>query len=404
MRFISSIILSFRALRRNPLRSGLTSLGIIIGIAAVIALVSIGAGARSQIEERIKNLGENLIMIFPGSFGQGAVRGGWGSALTLVPEDAEAIVQEIPWVVAASPELRSGSQVIGNGLNWRTQIVGAASEYLEMRNWPIAVGSMFTPEERERSVRVAVIGQTVLENLFPDGQAVGQEIRIRNIPFRVIGVLGSKGATAEGMDQDDIVMIPYTTYMKRFTRQRWVRAIMVQVDDISRSEEIQGYISALLAERHNTAEGQEDFTISDQEEIVERASEVTDSMTMLLSAIAGISLVVGGIGIMNIMLVSVTERTREIGIRLALGAHENDVLRQFLFEAVTVSGLGGILGVALGVGSAVTLSETQGWAVTIMPQVVVGAVAFSALVGIFFGYYPARRAARMDPIEALRFE
>jgi putative ABC transport system permease protein len=404
MRFLVSIRLALRSLRRNPLRSVLTSLGIIIGVAAVVTLVGIGGGARAQIEERIASLGRNLLVIFPGNFDTGSVRSGTGGAITLTPEDAAAIAEEIPGVVAVSPELRTRGQVMASGLNWNTQILGESEHYLEIRSWPLEVGSMFSEDEVSRSARLVVLGRTVADQLFPDGGAVGQILRIRNIPFRVLGVLAPKGYTAEGFDQDDFVLIPYSTYMKRFTRQAYVRSILVQIEDIDRSDETQDYITALLADRHRLPVTSPDFTINDQREIVQRAAAATDAMTALLSAVAAVSLAVGGIGIMNIMLVSVTERTREIGIRVAGGGPGRDVLRQFLVEALMISGLGGLLGVLTGLAAAEAISHFQGWAVHVSPGVILGAVAFSAAIGVFFGYYPARRAAQLDPIEALRFE
>ena len=307
-------------------------------------------------------------------------------------------------MVAVSPEVRSRSQVLANGLNWNTQVYGESADYLELRDWPVAQGTMFAPEDVQRSAKVAVLGQTIVDTLFNGVSPVGQLIRIGGAPFRIIGTLAPKGYEGSGQDQDDLIIIPYTSHMHRLSRRTYVNSIMVEITDMKQSQEVQDQIASLLADRHKIAEGGPDYRIRDQQELTERATAVSSTMTALLGAVAGISLLVGGIGIMNIMLVSVTERTREIGLRLAVGAHGDDVLRQFLVEALVVSSLGGLVGVACGISGSQLLGQIKGWPVQVSLQSIIVAVAFSAFVGIFFGFYPARRAARLDPIEALRYE
>jgi len=402
MRFINVIKVALRALRRSAMRSVLTALGIIIGVAAVIAMVSIGNGAKSQVEASIANLGQNIISVFPGNFTAGGVRGGFGSASTLTVEDAQAIRNEVAGVVNLSPEMRDRSQVIANGLNWNTQIVGEDISYPEIRLWTIAEGTMFGESDVRSAAKVCVIGKTVADQLFPDNDPVGQSLRIRNIPFKVLGVLGAKGFNFFGQDQDDIVVIPYTSHLKRLARRPNLNSIVVQAQSPEQMARIQQDITDLLQQRRNGRDP--DFTVRNQQELAEAATATTKTMTMLLGAIAGVSLIVGGIGIMNIMLVSVTERTREIGIRLAVGAHGRDVLTQFLIEAIILSSMGGALGVLLGVGSSQLISRLNGWPVLVSTPAIVGAVAFSAAIGVFFGFYPARKAAQLDPIEALRYE
>ena len=404
MNILNTLKLALRALRRNKLRSMLTSLGIIIGVGSVIAMVSIGNGATAQIEERIASLGTNLVMIRPGNFHNGAVNSGLDGAATLTPQDANAIKREIPDIVAISPEVRSRSQVLADGYNWNTQVYGESADYLELRDWRIAQGTMFAPADVQRAAKVAVVGQTIVDELFGGMSPVGQLIRIGGAPFRVIGTLAPKGYTADGGDQDDLIIVPYTSHMRRLERRTYLSSINVQVSDMDKSQQVQDRIASLLAYRHRIASNGPDYRIRDQEEITERATAVTSTMTMLLGAVAGISLLVGGIGIMNIMMVSVTERTREIGLRLAVGAHGGDVLRQFLVEALVVSSIGGLLGVIFGVGGSQLLGYFKGWPIEVSLGSIVVAVGFSALIGVFFGFYPARRAAKLDPIEALRFE
>jgi putative ABC transport system permease protein len=402
MRVINTIKVALRALRRNTMRSILTALGIIIGVGAVIAMVSIGNGAKAQVEAQVASLGENVITVFPGSFTAGGMRGGWGSMSTLTVDDSEAIRRETVNVLGVSPEMRDRAQVLANGLNWNTQIMGESPDYSTIRSWPIASGAMFTDQDVRSVAKVAVIGKTVADQLFPDGEELGQTIRIRNIPFKIVGILAAKGFNLFGQDQDDTVVIPYTSHMKRIALRPNINSILVQAASAKTIEKVQQDITDLLMQRRKGRE--QDFTVRNQVELAQAATATSETMTVLLSAIAGVSLVVGGIGIMNIMLVSVTERTREIGIRLAVGAHGRDVLLQFLIEAVILSSLGGIIGIALGVGFSELVSLKTGWPILVSPTSVVVAVAFSAVVGVFFGFYPARKAAQLDPIEALRYE
>lgn len=402
MRISSTFVISLRALRRNIMRSALTALGIIIGVAAVIAMVSIGNGAKHQIESQIASLGQNVIIIFPGSRTSGGARSGWGSSSSLTPEDAQAIVREVPGVVAASPELRDRQQVLANGLNWNTTIQGESPEYLGIRLWALSTGSMFTEHDVRSFAKVAVIGKTVANELFINEDPVGQTIRIRNIPFKILGVLDSKGFNFFGQDQDDVVIIPYTSHLRRISRRDRLNSIMVQAVTPEAIPQIQQSITDLLQQRRKGLEP--DFTVRNQVELAEAATATSKTMTSLLAAIAGVSLIVGGIGIMNIMLVSVTERTREIGIRMSVGAHGSEILLQFLTEAVLLSALGGIIGIALGVGASEIMSRVNGWPTLVSPAAVLISFGVSAAVGVFFGYYPARKAAQLDPIEALRYE
>jgi putative ABC transport system permease protein len=402
MRIASTLTISFRALRRNILRSSLTALGIIIGVGAVIAMVSIGNGAKAQVEAQIASLGQNIISVFPGTATTGGLRGGWGSASSLTPEDAQAILDEIPGVVAVSPELRDRAQVQANGLNWNTQILGEGLDYLAIRTWPLREGSMFGEHDLRSFAKVAVIGKTVADQLFPDDDPIGKDIRIRNIPFRVLGVLEPKGFNFFGQDQDDTVIIPYTSHLRRVTRRTNLNSILIQAVSPEMMPIIQQQVTDLLQQRRQGREP--DFTVRNQIELAEAATATTRTMTMLLGAIAGVSLIVGGIGIMNIMLVSVTERTREIGIRLAVGAHGREIMLQFLTEAVVLSALGGTLGILLGIGASQLMAHLNGWATLVSTDAILIAFVFSAAVGVFFGFYPARKAARLDPIDALRYE
>ena len=402
MRFINVIKVALRALRRSAMRSVLTALGIIIGVAAVIAMVSIGNGAKSQVEASIASLGQNIITVFPGSMTSGGMRGGWGSASSLTVEDAEAITREVTGIAALSPEMTDRSQVLANGLNWNTTIRGEDISYLDIRLWAIDEGEMFSEADVHSATKVCVIGRTTATQLFQDSDPIGQSLRIRNIPFKVLGVLASKGFNFFGQDQDDVVIIPYTSHIKRIARRPNLNSIIIQAQSPEVMARIQQDVTDLLQQRRNGKEP--DFTVRNQQELAEAATATTKTMTILLGAIASVSLVVGGIGIMNIMLVSVTERTREIGIRLAVGAHGRDVLTQFLVEAIILSVMGGALGVALGVGASQIVSKLNNWPVLVSTSAIVGAVGFSALIGIFFGFYPARKAAQLDPIEALRYE
>jgi putative ABC transport system permease protein len=384
------------------MRSILTALGIIIGVAAVIAMVSIGNGAKSQVEASIASLGQNIISVFPGSATTGGMHGGWGSASSLTVDEALSIRREISGIVAVSPEMRDRQQVLANGLNWNSSVNGEDVTYLDIRLWTIAEGEMFTEADVNSAAKVCVIGQTVVAKLFLDGDPVGRSLRIRNLPFKIVGVLKAKGFNYFGSDQDDVVIIPYTSHLKRIARRPNLNSIIIQAESPDQMTRIQQDVTDFLQQRRNGRDP--DFTVRNQQELAEAATATTKTMTMLLGAIAGVSLIVGGIGIMNIMLVSVTERTREIGIRLAVGAHGRDVLTQFLVEAIILSVMGGTLGILLGVGSSQLISRLNGWPVLISTSAIFGAVAFSAAIGVFFGFYPARKAAQLDPIEALRYE
>jgi putative ABC transport system permease protein len=405
MRIFSTIFVAMRALRRNKLRSILTALGIIIGIGAVIATVSIGNGAKAQVEAQIASFGQNIILVFAGSASPSGVRSGYGGAGTLSIGDARAISAEVHNVGAISPEIRTGNQVLANGLNWGTTILGESEDYLTLRQWPLASGANFTEQDVRGDAKVCILGQTIVNNLFPDGDPIGKTLRIRNLPFKVVGVLAAKGFSLQGTDQDDLVIVPYTSAMKRIARQNFLRTINVQADDPSHLAEIEQDISNLLRDRHHINEGRDDdFNVRDQQEIAEAATATTRTMTFLIAVIAGVSLIVGGIGIMNIMLVSVTERTREIGIRMAVGAHGRDIRMQFLIEAVVLSLMGGIIGILLGIGASQLLALINHWHTLVSTVAVVVSFVSSGLVGILSGFYPANKAADLDPIDALRYE
>ncbi len=405
MKINSTLKIAFRALRRNKLRSVLTALGIIIGVGAVIAMVSIGNGAKAQVEAQIASLGENVILIFSGSVTASGVHTGWGSAGTLKIEDADAIRREVPGVIAVSDEIVSTGQVSAGNQNWFTRIYGESPEYFDIRKWPLSDGAIFSEQDVRSANKVCVIGQTTAKQIFGAQNPVGQILRIKGVPFLVTGVLTPKGLSPQGTDQDDIVIMPYTSAMKRVVGGTTLRGIDVQVATPDDLEPAQQQITSLLRQRHNIRPGSDDdFTVRNQQEIAETATATSKVMTLLLGAIASVSLVVGGIGIMNIMLVSVTERTREIGVRLAVGAHGRDILTQFLIEAVTLSAIGGVIGILLGLGTSRVLSVVAHWPTLISIPSIVAAFFVSAAVGIFFGFYPAREAARLDPIEALRYE
>jgi putative ABC transport system permease protein len=405
MRVGSTLNVAFRALRRNKLRSVLTALGIIIGVAAVIAMVGIGNGAKAQVEMQIASLGQNVILIFSGSTTSSGIRTGWGGAGTLKIEDAEAIRREVTGVIAVSEEVRSTSQVAAGNQNWLTQVLGESAEYLDIRQWPLADGAPFTPQDVRSANKVCVIGRTTATQVFGNDDPVGQVLRVKNVPFIVTGVLTPKGLSALGPDQDDVIIMPYTSAMKRVIGGTTLRNINVQVGDARQLPAAQQQIISLLRQRHNIRVGKDDdFTVRGQQEIADMATAQSKTMTLLLGAIAGVSLIVGGIGIMNIMLVSVTERTREIGVRLAVGAHGRDILTQFLIEAVALSSVGGIIGIAAGIGASKILSIYASWPTLISLTSIMVAFLFSAGVGVFFGFYPARKAAALDPIEALRYE
>jgi putative ABC transport system permease protein len=402
MRFGSIIKVAIRALLRNTMRSILTALGIIIGVGAVIAMVSIGNGAKAQVEAQVASLGQNVITVFSGSMSSGGMRGGWGSAPTLTIEDAEAIEREVTGIVGVSPEVRDRNQVLANGLNWNTSVNGESPAYPDIRSWKIANGAMFSEQDVRSVAKVCVIGKTVADQLFANSDPVGQTLRIRNIPFKILGVLDAKGFNLFGQDQDDTVIVPYTSHMKRLSRRTNISSILIQAASAEVIDKVQKDITEVLTQRRKGREP--DFTVRNQVELAQTATATTQTMTLLLAAIASVSLLVGGIGIMNIMLVSVTERTREIGIRLAIGAHGSDVLMQFLIEATILSSLGGVIGILLGIGSSQLVSHLNGWPVLVSTASVVIAFVFSAAVGMFFGFYPARKAAQLDPIDALRYE
>ena len=402
MRFTNTFRVSLRALRRNTMRSILTALGIIIGVAAVITMVSIGNGAKAMVEAQVAALGQNLITVMPGSYSSGGMRSGFGFSPTLFPEDFEAIANDVEDIDGASPEVRDSQQVLANGLNWRTNVNGVGPDYPYVKNWPLTAGAMFSDQEVKSLAKVAVIGKVVAEQLFPNEDAVGQTIRIRNLPFRVIGVLGPKGVTPWGSDQDDIVLVPYSSHMRRISRRTSVSSIQIQASTPESIDKVKLAVEDLLTQRRRGREP--DFIVRTQEELANTFTATNRTMTLLLACIASVSLIVGGIGIMNIMLVSVTERTREIGIRLAIGAHGRDVLTQFLIEAVLLSTMGGVMGVLVGVGASQLVAQYMGWPILVSSLSVIIAVGFSASVGVFFGFYPARKAAQLDPIDALRYE
>src|ERR1700675_4970273 len=387
MRIESTLNIAFRALRRNKMRSVLTALGIIIGVAAVIAMVGIGNGAKAQVEAQIASLGQNVILIFSGSTTSSGIRTGWGGAGTLKIEDAEAIRREVPGVVAVSEEVVSTTQVAAGNQNWFTRIYGESADYLDIRQWALADGAPFTAQDVRSANKVCVIGRTTATQIYGNENPIGQILRIKNVPFTILGVLTPKGLSPQGVDQDDIVVMPYTSAMKRVIGGTTLRNINAQIGDARQVEAAQQQIISLLRQRHNIRPGRDDdFTVRTQQEIAEAATATSRVMTVLLGAIAGVSLVVGGIGIMNIMLVSVTERTREIGVRMAVGAHGSDILTQFLIEAVSLSSVGGVIGIVCGIGASQFLAWKFQWPTLISPLWMLIAFLVSAAVGIFFGF------------------
>jgi putative ABC transport system permease protein len=397
--------IALRALARNKLRSFLTMLGIIIGVGAVIAMVAIGEGAKATIRSQIASLGTNVLIILPGTTTQGGVRAGFGSVNTLTDGDAKAIREEIRSISFVSPVLRRGEQVVAGNLNWGTFVQGVAPEFQQIREWQVAEGRFLHDGDVENDAKVAVLGETVVRNLFGNDDPLESVIRIRNIPFRVVGVLAAKGQSSQGADQDDIVMIPYTSMQKRLMRITNVQTIIASAVTADRVQEAQEQITLLLRQRHRIQPDREDdFSIRNLSDIAEAASSSARVMAILLGAVASISLLVGGIGIMNIMLVSVTERTREIGIRMAVGARSRDIMLQFLVEAVVMAATGGCIGILLGIGSSEVLKFWAQWPTLVSPTIVAIAFLFSGAVGVFFGFYPAQKAANLDPIDALRYE
>jgi putative ABC transport system permease protein len=397
--------IALRALARNKLRAFLTMLGIIIGVGAVIAMVAIGEGAKSTIRAQIAALGTNVLIVLPGSNVQGGVRAGFGNVNTLLDSDGKAMARELPSVAFVSPVLRRQDQVVAGNLNWGTLAQGVAPEFQQIRDWQVAEGRFLHEGDMDSAAKVAVIGQTVARQLFGNDDALDAVIRIRNIPFRVVGILGAKGQTGQGTDQDDTIMIPYTTMQKRLMRITWVQSIVVKAVSAERVEEAQEQITLLLRQRHRIGpEREDDFNVRNLSDIAEAATTTARVMAVLLGSVASISLLVGGIGIMNIMLVSVTERTREIGIRMAVGARSRDIMLQFLVEAVVMAATGGLIGILLGVGSSEVIKQWAQWPTLIDPAIIAIAFLFSGAVGVFFGFYPAKKAANLDPIDALRYE
>ena len=399
------IRVALRALARNKMRTILTMLGIIIGVGAVICTVAIGQGASAQVQQQIQALGDNIVMVFAGSVNTGGVRMGNGATKTLTADDAEAVLQHVPDVTAVSPIVGASVQAVYGNENWLTRANGTSADITEIRKWPVVEGSMFSSRDVDMAADVCVIGNTVAEQLFGDADPVGQVIRVQNLPFRVLGVLLAKGQNANGQDQDDMMIMPYTTVQKKISGISWIQLMMVSTTSQATMGPVQTGIAALLRQRHHLRPGEDDdFIIRSPNEMAQAAEATSLVMTFLLGGIASISLLVGGIGIMNIMLVSVTERTREIGVRMAVGATEEDVKMQFLSEALVLSSMGGLAGIALGMVASAIISHVLHWSTFVSPLSVVVAVAFSAGVGIIFGFYPAQRAAQLDPIEALRYE
>jgi len=395
---------ALRALARNKMRTALTMLGIIIGVGAVICTVAIGEGASDQVQEQIRNLGDNIVFIAAGSVNQGGVRMGSSATKTLTLADARAILQQIPMVSKLSPGVGARVQVVYGNQNWNTTVRGVSPEYLEIRRWPVESGSSFSQRDVDSAANVYLIGKTVVENLFGSEDPVGKTIRVQNLPFRVIGVLSSKGESPFGQDDDNLTM-PFTTVQKKIAGIDWLHFIMCSANSLEAIHAAQQQIAGLLRERHRLRpDADDDFIIRSPTDLATAQAQAGRIFTLLLASIASVSLLVGGIGIMNIMLVSVTERTREIGVRIAVGATEQDVQLQFLSEALVLSMLGGAVGMLLGVFASVAVSSMLRWPTLVPPQAIVITVLFAAGVGVFFGYYPARKAARLDPIEALCYE
>jgi putative ABC transport system permease protein len=398
------------AIAANALRSVLTMLGIIIGVAAVIAMVAIGSGAKEKVIGQIQSLGANLVVVQAGNVTFGGVRMGVGASSTLTDEDARAVLREVEGVTAAAPFVRGNAQAVNGGTNWATAVNAVDLDFFVAREWDVAQGRLFEPEEVRRGETVAILGRSVAAALFADEDPVGATIRLRNVPVRIIGVMAPKGQSAFGQDQDDVIFVPLDMGRRRiigrnYARDRSVAQILVKFESEERIETGIEEVRALLRQRHRlAADAEDDFTIRNLTEIANTATASARVLSALLAAVAGVSLLVGGIGIMNIMLVSVTERTREIGLRLAVGARPRDVLWQFLIEATTLSTLGGAIGVAIGIGAAVAIARFAGWPSLISFDAILIAVGVSGLIGVFFGFYPARRAAKLDPIEALRRE
>jgi putative ABC transport system permease protein len=401
------IRVAFRALVKNKMRAALTMLGIIIGVSAVIAMVSIGQGASASVQAQIESIGTNLLFVSAGAQNVGGVRSGTGDSgtNTLTVEDLEAIRREVPSVSMVTPAINARSQLVAGNMNWNTSVQGVSEQYPDVRKWPVQSGAFFTEADVRTAARVIVIGQTIADNLFGGIDAVGQTLRVSNLPFRVVGVMARKGQDQGGRDQDDIAFAPYTTVQKKVLGNTRVQIAYVSAISEDATYTAQSQIGELLRQRHKlTANEPDDFTVRNMTDIAEAANETSKTMTILLACIAGVSLLVGGIGIMNIMLVSVTERTREIGIRMAIGARSSAVRSQFLIESIVLSLTGGTIGILLGIALSLAIPAMLGWPTLVSVMAIVGSVLFSVAVGVFFGYYPARKAASLDPIEALRYE
>ena len=405
MNLVQILRIAMRALARNKLRSALTMLGIIIGVAAVIAMVSVGQGAQQQAQEQIAAMGSNVLFVGSGAVSRGGMSMGWGATKSLVYDDMTAILHECPAIVAAAPGTTATAQVVFGNDNWNTRITGTEQQFFDIKVWTFQEGGSFLQADVESANNVAVIGETVRKNLFGATDPLGQTIRVNNLPFKVVGVLDLKGTSPMGDDQDDTIVMPVTTVQKKMNGQTWLRWIMVSAVSREASYAAQKQITAVLRDRHRIRAGQDDdFFVRNLADFAQLADEQSRLFTVLLASIASISLIVGGIGIMNIMLVSVTERTREIGIRMAIGATEGDVQQQFLIEAIVLSLIGGAIGIGLGLGASSTIANTLKLPVLVSTRAIIVAAVFSAAIGIFFGFYPARKAARLDPIEALRYE
>jgi len=407
---LQALRIALRSLKVNKLRTALTMLGIMIGVAAVIAMVSVGTGAQARVAEQIQSLGSNLIIVLSGSTNQAGVRLGQGSQTTITEDDAAAIAREVPLVQVAAPASRGNAQVVYGNLNWSTGIQGVTADYFEARDWPVEVGRPVLQEDVDGATKIALLGQTTAQNLFGDQDPIGQIIRVKKVPFTVVGLLSRKGQSAWGQDQDDVILIPLSTAKKKVlgvsqANARSVGSISIKVRPDEDMAEAENQIRALLRQRHRLQPTQDDdFWLRNLSEVLQTQEESSKVMTYLLAAIASVSLLVGGIGIMNIMLVSVTERTREIGLRMAVGARSRDILTQFLVEAVTLSLIGGVIGIGLGVGGSNAINALAEWRTVLAPEAILLAFGFAAAIGIFFGFYPARKASRLDPIEALRYE
>ncbi|WP_295630991.1 ABC transporter permease [uncultured Mitsuokella sp.] len=406
MLFSESFMMALTSLYANKMRSLLTMLGIIIGVGAVIALVSVGMGVRSNVTSSIASLGSNMLIISPGASNKGGVRGAAGSRQTLKYDDAKAIKSKVKDIDYVSPTVQTSYQIVYGNQNWNTTVEGVTPEFMSIRSLSVSNGSFISTNDLEKRNRVAVIGTTVAENLFDEKNPVGQNIRINNQPYKVIGLLTSKGQSSMGQDQDDMIYVPLTTAMERMLGITYVQSINVQVSDSTKMDQVQENIETLLRQRHHLTAGnkEDDFTVRNLTSLMETVSQSTSMLTLLLGAIAGISLLVGGIGIMNIMMVSVTERTREIGIRKALGATFMNIMTQFLIESMVIGVIGGLIGILVGIGASQLISKFGNFTTVITATPIIVSFAFSVGIGLFFGIYPARKAAKLDPIEALRYE